>query len=97
MSQRELAQGCISPAHLSRVESGEREPTVAVLRRLSGRLGVSAEFLEFGSEVYDIVRARRAVAAALGRARDGGKTNARNLERAAAALRVEVGSGLTVC
>jgi tetratricopeptide (TPR) repeat protein len=51
LSQRQLAfLGC-SPAYISRIESGDRIPSLQILRELGRRLGVSADFLATGSDV----------------------------------------------
>jgi tetratricopeptide (TPR) repeat protein len=50
LSQRQLSfQGC-SPAYISRVESGQRIPSLQLLRELGRRLGVSADYLATGEE-----------------------------------------------
>jgi tetratricopeptide (TPR) repeat protein len=50
LSQRQLAyEGC-SPAYISRVEAGGRIPSMAILRQLGERLGVSAEWLATGQD-----------------------------------------------
>jgi tetratricopeptide (TPR) repeat protein len=48
VSQRQLAfQGC-SPAYISRVEAGDRTPSLHVLRELGARLGVNDSWLATG-------------------------------------------------
>jgi transcriptional regulator with XRE-family HTH domain len=49
LSQRELAAPGVSYAYISRIEAGTRQPSVKALRRLAGKLGVSADYLETGS------------------------------------------------
>jgi tetratricopeptide (TPR) repeat protein len=50
VSQRQLAfQGC-SPAYISRIEAGDRIPSLQLLRELGRRLGVSEDYLATGSE-----------------------------------------------
>ena len=49
LSQRELAAPGVSYAYISRIEAGTRQPSVKALRKLAGKLGVSADFLETGS------------------------------------------------
>ena len=50
LSQRAIAfQGC-SPAYISRIEAGERIPSLQVLRELGRRIGVTPEFLATGGE-----------------------------------------------
>jgi transcriptional regulator with XRE-family HTH domain len=51
MSQRELAAPGVSYAYISRIEAGTRQPSVKALRRLAVKLGVSAEYLETGSQL----------------------------------------------
>ena len=50
LSQRGLSEPGVSDAYLSRIESGERRPSVAALRILARKLGVSLEYLETGRE-----------------------------------------------
>jgi tetratricopeptide (TPR) repeat protein len=50
VSQRQLAfQGC-SPAYISRIEAGDRIPSLQLLRELGRRLGVSEDYLATGAE-----------------------------------------------
>jgi transcriptional regulator with XRE-family HTH domain len=51
LSQRELAAPGVSYAYISRIEAGTRQPSVKALRKLAGKLGVSADYLETGSEL----------------------------------------------
>lgn len=51
LSQRELAAPGVSYAYISRIEAGTRQPSVKALRKLAGKLGVSADYLESGSEL----------------------------------------------
>ncbi len=48
ISQRELQEPGVSYAYISRIERGQRDPSVKALRRLSAKLGVSAHWLETG-------------------------------------------------
>src|SRR5918992_5776260 len=49
LSQRQLAfQGC-SPAYISRIEAGDRIPSLQLLRELGRRLGVSEDYLATGN------------------------------------------------
>jgi len=50
LSQRQLAFPGCSPAYLSRIEAGERTPSLQLLRELARRLNVSEEFLAYGTE-----------------------------------------------
>ena len=50
LSQRQLAFPGCSPAYISRIESGERIPSLQLLRELGRRLGVSEDYLATGSD-----------------------------------------------
>jgi transcriptional regulator with XRE-family HTH domain len=52
-SQRELSSPGVSYAYISRIEAGTRQPSVKALRKLARKLGVSAEYLETGSDVSE--------------------------------------------
>ena len=56
LSQRELSAPGVSYAYISRIEAGARRPSVKALRLLGRKLGVSAEYLETGSDVHDFER-----------------------------------------
>src|SRR5690242_21418118 len=51
LSQRELAAPGVSYAYISRIEAGTRQPSVKALRRLAVKLGVTADYLETGSDL----------------------------------------------
>jgi transcriptional regulator with XRE-family HTH domain len=51
LSQRQLAFPGCTAAYISRVESGDRTPSLQLLRELGKRLGVSADWLATGVEV----------------------------------------------
>ena len=51
LSQRELAAPGVSYAYISRIEAGTRQPSVKALRRLASRLGITADYLETGSQL----------------------------------------------
>ena len=53
LSQRELSEPGVSYAYISRIEAGARRPSVKALRLLAKKLGVSADYLETGSEIGD--------------------------------------------
>src|SRR5215475_99549 len=53
LSQRELASPGVSYAYISRIEAGARRPSVKALRMLARKLGVSADYLETGSEIRE--------------------------------------------
>jgi tetratricopeptide (TPR) repeat protein len=50
LSQRALGAGDCTAAYISRVEAGERIPSLQLLRVLAERLGVSADYLATGRE-----------------------------------------------
>ena len=50
LSQRQLAFPGCSPAYISRIESGDRIPSLQLLRQLGRRLGVSEDYLATGSD-----------------------------------------------
>lgn len=67
LSQRDLvADTSVTAAYLSRIETGNRYPTLDVLREFAARLGVSPEYLERGDDdgVIASVRADQIDAAA---------------------------------
>ena len=51
LSQRQLSFPGCSPAYISRIESGDRIPSLQLLRELGRQLGVSEDYLATGSEV----------------------------------------------
>src|SRR3954454_15882016 len=53
LSQRELSSPGVSYAYISRIEAGARRPSVKALRMLAKKLGVTADYLETGSEIRD--------------------------------------------
>lgn len=50
LSQRQLSFPGCSPAYISRIESGERIPSLQLLREMGRRLGVSEDYLATGVE-----------------------------------------------
>jgi transcriptional regulator with XRE-family HTH domain len=54
VSQRTLAEPGVSYAYLSRIERGERAPSVKALRLIAPKLGVTAAYLETGSHMPDL-------------------------------------------
>jgi tetratricopeptide (TPR) repeat protein len=50
LSQRQLSFPGCSPAYISRIESGDRIPSLQLLRELGRRLGVTEDFLATGVE-----------------------------------------------
>lgn len=57
LSQRQLAGEDCTPAYVSRLELGQRVPSIQLLRRLGRRLGVDADFLATGEEPHGNDRA----------------------------------------
>ncbi|HEY3945606.1 MAG TPA: helix-turn-helix domain-containing protein [Solirubrobacteraceae bacterium] len=51
LSQRALSEPGVSYAYISRIEAGTRQPSVKALRKIGAKLGVSADYLETGSEL----------------------------------------------
>lgn len=51
LSQRELACDGVSYAYISRIEAGTRDPSVKALRKLAAKLGVTAIYLETGTDM----------------------------------------------
>jgi transcriptional regulator with XRE-family HTH domain len=51
LSQREISGPGVSYAYISRIENGQRLPSVRALRFLAGKLGVDAEYLETGAAI----------------------------------------------
>jgi len=66
ISQRELAFPGCSAAYISRIERGERIPSLQVMRELAHRVGIGEAELAYGREPIDpaVSRAVRAVEAA---------------------------------
>src|SRR6478736_1905858 len=63
LSQRELAFPGCSAAYISRIERGERVPSLQVMRELARRTGVSEQELAYGRETLDATVAERVRAA----------------------------------
>jgi transcriptional regulator with XRE-family HTH domain len=53
LSQRALAEPGVSYAYISRIEASTRQPSVKALRKLAPKLGVSADYLETGSDLSE--------------------------------------------
>jgi transcriptional regulator with XRE-family HTH domain len=66
ISQRDLAFPGCSAAYISRIERGERIPSLQVMRELARRVGISEAELAYGREPIDVAvsEAVRAVHAA---------------------------------
>jgi len=54
LSQRQLASRGVSYAYISRIESGQRTPSVRAIRLLASRLGVTPEYLETGMDIAPV-------------------------------------------
>jgi transcriptional regulator with XRE-family HTH domain len=54
LSQRQLASPGVSYGYISRIESGQRTPSVRAIRLLAGKLGVTPEFLESGFDMAPV-------------------------------------------
>jgi transcriptional regulator with XRE-family HTH domain len=63
LSQRELAFPGCSAAYISRIERGERIPSLQVMRELARRTGSSEHALAFGRETLDNAVAKQVRAA----------------------------------
>ena len=95
LSQRELAFPGCSAAYISRIERGERIPSLQVLRELASRCNVSETFLAWGrrerfdSAVAEMMKSVRAAESSGSRARRAAAYAelARVASRAAKALR----------
>jgi transcriptional regulator with XRE-family HTH domain len=59
LSQRELAFPGCSAAYISRIERGERVPSLQVMREVARRTGVTEHALAFGTETLDSAVAER--------------------------------------
>lgn len=76
-SQRRLARIGYTAAYISRLEAGERQPSIRVLRRLAAELGVDPHYLETGHE-DPLLTALREIAA--GTAKDPERRASRALK-----------------
>src|SRR5919204_1395479 len=54
LSQRQLAFAGCSPAYISRIEAGDRIPSLQLLRELGRRLGVSEDYLATGDHAGSV-------------------------------------------
>jgi transcriptional regulator with XRE-family HTH domain len=68
LSQRDIASKGVSYAYISRIENGTRNPSVAALRKLAPKLGVSVDWLETGKEPTRFARFEPAELVLLGKA-----------------------------
>src|SRR5688572_10944468 len=85
LSQRQLAFAGCSPAYISRIESGERIPSLQILRELGRRLGVSEDYLATGESVSKIDQTEAEVALRLGKPEVARELYSDALARAASA------------
>lgn len=53
LSQRQLSFPGCSSAYISRIERGERVPSLQVMREIGRRTGVSEQVLAFGADLID--------------------------------------------
>src|SRR5947209_2495167 len=88
LTQRQLAAPGMSDAYISRIESGNRHPTLNVLRVLARRLGVPLDYLETGAAVPAAAERELRLGDAELELRLG-----RDLDRAARAFRDELERG----
>jgi transcriptional regulator with XRE-family HTH domain len=77
LSQRELAFAGCSAAYISRIERGERIPSLQVLRELARRIGVTETRLAYGRERLDADVARWVREAEAAEAEDDGSARVR--------------------
>jgi transcriptional regulator with XRE-family HTH domain len=80
LSQRELSCPGVSYAYISRIEAGQRTPSVKALRKLAPKLAVSVGWLETGRDEPGEELARLVLA------HEGGPLPARAVELAHAVL-----------
>jgi tetratricopeptide (TPR) repeat protein len=97
LSQRQLSFPGCSPAYISRIESGDRIPSLQLLRELGRQLGVSEDYLATGSEIQGdrgalLVEAE--VALRLNELEDAERLYSALLEEATPLLRAEALAGL---
>jgi transcriptional regulator with XRE-family HTH domain len=76
-SQRRLAGAGYTAAYISRLEAGERQPSIHVIRQLATELGVDPYYLETGREDPRLAALREI---ASGTAKDPQRVAARALE-----------------
>jgi tetratricopeptide (TPR) repeat protein len=106
LSQRELAGPGVSYAYISRIEGGQRQPSLRAIRMLARKLAVSPQYLETGSsttneEDREIRLAEAELRLRLGDSPDEAEDTLRDVLREAneagdveAATRAEIGLGL---
>ncbi len=97
LSQRQLSFPGCSPAYISRIESGDRIPSLQLLRELGRQLGVSEDYLATGSDVQGdrggaLIEAE--VALRLNELEEAERLYASLLEGGSTTLRAEALSGL---
>jgi transcriptional regulator with XRE-family HTH domain len=84
LTQKDVAGPGVHPAYVSRIESGDRKPSLDALRVLAAKLDVSLEYLETGEEVPPAAERELQLADAelelrLGRDLDGAEARLRRL------------------
>lgn len=86
LSQRQLSFPGCSPAYISRIEAGDRIPSLQLLREMGRRLGVSEDYLATGTERDDMTGLIDAeIALRLDEADEAGAKFQEALERAVSA------------
>lgn len=50
LNQKDLEDDGVNVSYISRIESGDRRPSETALRKIAFNLGVTAHFLESGSQ-----------------------------------------------
>jgi len=94
VSQRRLAFPGCSPAYISRIEAGERIPSLQILRELGLRLNVDAEFLATGSGDQESTIVDAEIALRLGELDQAQTDFTASLENATGVYRVRALTGL---
>jgi len=96
LSQRDLSFPGCSPAYLSRIEAGQRTPSLQLLRELGRRLGTTADYLAIGETASPIDPVTEAeVALALGDRSDAKQRFAHLLASAEGPARARAATGLS--
>lgn len=71
LTQRDLRAVGVSYAYISRIEAGDRTPSVKAIRLLAEKLGVTPEYLESGEDPPNLLRIRGEIERALTNLEDG--------------------------
>jgi tetratricopeptide (TPR) repeat protein len=97
LSQRQLSFPGCSPAYISRIESGDRIPSLQLLRELGRQLGVTEDYLATGSDIQGdrgAVLVEAEVALRLNELEEAGRRYSSLLEGTTPTLRAEALAGL---